>query len=89
MSQTFHLNALGTAVLQSAGGATLEMVTVGKAGDAGSTITLYDNTAGSGTVVAVVSGAAVASPKFDVALTKGLTAVVAGTTAPDVTITVT
>lgn len=84
MSEDFHLNTAATTVLQSAGGATLHTVNVDKAG-AGSTLTLYDNTAASGTVIAVIDTSAVAEHTFDVKLVNGLTAVLTAT-APDVTI---
>lgn len=87
MSQSFHLNTTGTFVLQSAGGGKLHSVTVGTAGTA-STITLHDSPDNTGPVVAEVSGAQVSSLEYDVELSNGLTAVIAGTSAPDVTITI-
>lgn len=84
MAETFHLNAAGTFVLQSTGGATLHTVNVNKGG-ATSTVTLYDNTSASGTALAVIDTSAVAEHTFDTKLVTGLTAVVTAT-APDVTI---
>lgn len=84
MAATFHLNAAGTFVLQSAGGATLHTVNVNKGG-ATSTVTLYDNTAASGAVIAVIDTSAAGEHIIDAKLAAGLTAVVTAT-APDVTI---
>jgi hypothetical protein len=84
VAENFRLNATGTFVLQSAGGATLHTVNVDKAG-ATSTVTLYDNTAASGTVIAVIDTSAAGLHTFDTPLVNGLTAVVTAT-APDVTI---
>lgn len=50
------------------------------------TITVYDNTTGSGTVIAVINDAVGSSFTFDIQCAIGLTIVVAGTTPPDITV---
>lgn len=78
-----HQSANGTTTIKSGSG-TLHSVTVNNAGTT-DTITLYDNTAGSGTVIAVIGSSSEATFMYDIAFTTGLTAVIAGTTSPDVT----
>lgn len=80
-----HLAANGSATIKSGAGV-LHAVSINTLGIA-DTITLYDNTAGSGTVIAVINAAlSQQSLKYDIAFTTGLTAVIAGSTAPDITI---
>ncbi len=81
-----HIAAAGTTTVKAAPGV-LGSVVVNKAGDAAATVTVYDNTAGSGTVVAVIDASAKGAYAFNAALATGLTVVVASTTAPDVTVT--
>jgi hypothetical protein len=85
MSATFHLNGIGTDVIAT-GPATLATVVIGSPGSADSTVTLHDGPTTAGRVVSVVGGAAAVSLQFGVALLSGLTAVIAGTTSPDLTI---
>lgn len=75
--------AATTAVKATAG--VLERVIVNTAG-AGSTITLYDNTAGSGTKIATMTSAAQGVLSFNCSFTTGLTAVTASGTPADITI---
>ena len=80
-----HLNASGTTTLKSGAGR-LGRVTVNNPGT-GASITLYDNTSGSGTVIAAISGlSTIGSFIYDVQFSTGLTIVIAGTTPPDVTV---
>lgn len=83
-----HLAANATTVLKYGHGE-LRRVVVNTAGSAGNTLTLYDNTAGSGTVIAVIALASAASGatlEYDLVFQTGLTAVIATGTPGDVTI---
>lgn len=75
-------NTAGTTIKSSFG--TLAGIVVNTAG-ATDTITVYDNTAASGTVIAVLSEA-VGTYTYGLSFNTGLTLVVAGTTAPDITV---
>lgn len=79
-----HQTANGTFTIASLP-CVLHRIDINTAGVA-DTITVYDNTAGSGTVVAVINDANASSYVFDVGLAIGLTLVVAGTTPPDITV---
>jgi hypothetical protein len=81
-----HLAANATTTIKSGAG-TLRGVTVGTKGATGNTLTLYDNTAGSGTVIGVIDTTR-EQPfyPFDVQFTTGLTVVIATGTAADVTV---
>jgi len=68
-----HLAGAGTTVVAS-GRVTLHSVTVGTAG---TTITIYDNTAASGQVIAII-GAITGTFVYDVQCNIGITVVVAG-----------
>ena len=84
--QYAHANGAGTTVIVSSSTqAVLHSVTI-NTGAAAGTVTLFDNGAGSGKVVAVITTTAVAGPTlvYDVALTAGLTAVITG--AVDITV---
>jgi hypothetical protein len=76
-------NTAGTAV--TAGPGVLHSVVVNTAG-ATDTTTLYDGTSTAGTVLAVLSEVA-GSYIYDIAFETGLFVAIAGTTAPDLTIT--
>jgi len=78
-----HQSANGTVTIKSGAG-TLHTVTINTAGTA-DTVTLYDSTTGTGTVIAVIGSATEISIIYDIAFSTGLTAVITGTTAPDVT----
>lgn len=81
-----HLSALGTTTLKSGPGV-LHRLVINSKGASGNTVTLYDSTSGSGTVLAVVDATQnVVSLAYDVNFITGLTAVVAAGTAADITI---
>jgi hypothetical protein len=81
-----HLNANGTTVVKAAPGF-LHTLTINVKGATGNTITLYDNTSGSGTVVAVIDPTQnLVTLAFDVNFMTGLTVVIATGTAPDITL---
>jgi hypothetical protein len=81
-----HLAANATTTVKSGAG-TLHSIVINTPGVA-DTITVYDNTSSTGTIIGVIndaSASAVTLP-YDAAFSTGLTVVVAGTTPPDVTI---
>ena len=81
-----HLNANGTTTVKSGSG-TLHTLTINVKGASGNTITLYDNTTGSGTVIAVVDPTQnLVTLDFDVTFLTGLTVVLATGTAADITL---
>jgi hypothetical protein len=83
-----HLSANGTTTIKSGGGL-LHTITINAPGPGGNTLTVYDNTAGSGTVIAALS-TNVGYPVtllYDLQFTTGLTVVLATGQAADVTIT--
>lgn len=77
-------NTAGTTVKSGAG--TLHSVTINTAGASSNVLTLYDNTAASGTVIAIIDTTTVRTLVFDAAFATGLEAVLATGTAADVTI---
>lgn len=80
-----HLAANATTTIKSGAGK-LHSITINTLGVA-DTITVYDNTAGSGTVIAVINAAVSQQTLlYDVVFSTGLTVVIAGTTAPDITV---
>ncbi len=81
-----HINANGTTTAKTGAGA-LGAITINNPGSSW-TLTVYDNTTGSGTQIAVitpVAGLIIGLP-YNVRFNTGLTIVAAGTTAGDVTI---
>jgi hypothetical protein len=81
-----HISTATTTTVKSGAGV-LHNISVNTLGTVASTCTVYDNTAGSGTIIAVIntlslSGAFV----LDVAFSTGLTLVTTGTVAPDITV---
>lgn len=78
-----HISANGTNVIKSGPGV-LHAIVYNTAG-ATATATVYDNTAGSGTVIAVL-GTTAGTFAYDVGFKTGLTIVTAGTTAGDMTV---
>lgn len=82
--QAQRINTNTTTVLKSASGM-IHTVTVGVAGTT-STITIYDNTAGSGTILAVISSTDVGSFHIDSQFATGLTIVTAGGAAADISV---
>ena len=79
-----HINSNATTAIK-AGAGFLSSIVVNNPG-ATWTATIYDNTAGSGTVIGVLSPTAVQSLQYGAAFTAGLTIVTAGTTPGDLTI---
>lgn len=73
-----------TAVKASAG--TLHSIVVQKAGASSNTVTIYDNTAGSGTIIAAYTDIAVGTYTFNAAFGTGLTIVTATGTAAEFTV---
>lgn len=89
VEQVFTYNHISTATTTTvkSGAGFLHALSVNLKGTVASTITVYDNTAGSGTVIGVIdslnlSGAFI----LDVAFGTGLTIVTTGTIAPDITV---
>jgi hypothetical protein len=81
-----HLAANGTTVIKSSGGM-LHTITINIKGSSSNTITVYDNTSGSGTVIAVIDPTAnLVTLDFDVQFNTGLTLVIATGTAGDITV---
>jgi hypothetical protein len=85
--QSGHVSALGNTTLKSGAG-WLHSVCIITKGATGNTLTLYDNTAASGTILAVIDTTAqVQTLLYDLIFNTGLTAALAAGTAADVTIT--
>jgi hypothetical protein len=81
-----HISTATTTTVKSGSG-TLHSVTVNALGTVASVLTVYDNTAGSGTVVAAINSLSITGTlTYDVTFTTGLTIVSTGTVAPDVTV---
>lgn len=79
-----HQVANGTFTVTSGPGV-LDKIVVNTAGVT-DTITVYDNIAGSGNVIAVINDTLAGDFVYDIAFTIGLTLVIAGTTPPDITV---
>lgn len=85
--QGYHIATNSTFVIKI-GPTTLHSVVVNSLGAASNTVTIYDNTAGSGTIIGIIS-ASTGGPgtlRYDVDLSMGLTIVVASGTAADITV---
>lgn len=81
-----HLNANGTTSIKSGPG-TLAALSINTKGGSSNTITIYDNTTGSGTIIAVIdSTSSLYTFPFYVNFSTGLTIVIATGTAPDITV---
>lgn len=81
-----HISTATTTVVKSGAG-TLRSICVNTKGTVASTVTVYDNTAGSGTKIAVIDSlSALGTYIYDVAFSTGLTVVSTGTVAPDITV---
>jgi hypothetical protein len=78
-----HINTNATTTLAQRLG-TLHNIVVNNAGTS-ATITVYDNTAASGAVIAVITPVAGGNYCFDAVFNNGLTVVTTGT--PDITVT--
>lgn len=80
-----RIAANGTTIIKTGAGV-LVGLTINTAGAAANTLTLYDNTAGSGTVIALINTVSgVESLLYNVIFGTGLTAVLATGTAADIT----
>jgi hypothetical protein len=79
-----HIASNGTVTLKSGAGH-LHTLVVNAAGSS-ETITIYDNTSASGTIIAIMTPPAAGTYMFDVAFNTGLTIVTSGTTAGDYTV---
>ncbi len=85
--QSVHVSALGNTTLKSGAGLP-HSGCINAKGATGNTLTLYDNTAASGTILAVMdTSAQVQTLLYDLTFTTGLTAALAAGTAADVIVT--
>lgn len=81
-----HISTATTTIVKSGAGV-LHNISVNTLGTVASVTTVYDNTAGSGTVIAVINTLALSGAfVLDVAFSTGLTLVTTGTVAPDITV---
>jgi hypothetical protein len=82
-----HLNSTGTTTIKSGAGI-LRRVVINTKGSASNTFTIYDNTSGSGTVIAAIDTVNGVSGHFEynVAFSTGLTVVDATGTSADITV---
>ena len=82
-----HLNSTGTTTIKSGAGI-LRRVVINTKGSASNTFTVYDNTSGSGTVIAAIDTVNGVSGHFEynVAFSTGLTVVNATGTSADITV---
>lgn len=81
-----RINTATTTTVKSGAGH-LKKIIVNAKGTVASTITIYDNTAGSGTVIGVIDSLNLYGTfSYDLAFSTGLTLVTTGTVAPDVTV---
>ena len=83
-----HTNiATNTTTTPKSAGGKLHAIVFNKAGAAANTVTVYDNTEGSGTKIATIDGTvAHGTLLYDLQFTTGLTIVTATGTAPDITV---
>lgn len=79
-----HLNTNGTTLVKTGTGV-LHTLTINTIGDT-DTVTIYDGTSASGTIIAKTDSALETTFIFDVAFYTGLTVVLSGTTPADITI---
>lgn len=70
------------------GAGILHSITINSLGTVASTVTVYDNTAGSGTQIAILNSLSSGQGTYvyDVAFTTGLTITTTGTAAPNITV---
>lgn len=81
-----HISTATTTTVKSGAGV-LHTITVNGLGTVASSTTVYDNTAASGTVIAIINTlAGQTSYIYDIAFGTGLTLVTTGTVAPDITV---
>lgn len=88
VEQRFSYIAISTAVTTTvkATSGFLHTITIVAAGASGNTVTVYDNTAGSGTAIIPTFTPVVGTLLLDVSFGTGLTIVTAGTTPPILTV---
>lgn len=85
--RTFSHISTSTTTTVKSGAGFLHTICINSLGTVASTTTIYDNTAGSGTVIAVVNSLTISGTlTYDVAFSTGLTLVTTGTVAPDITV---
>lgn len=76
-----------TTTVVKSGAGVLHGININTKGTVASTVTVYDNTAGSGTKLATLDSLNLAGwNQYDVAFATGLTIVTTGTSAPDITV---
>lgn len=76
-----------TTTTVKSGAGTLHLVTVNTLGTVASSATIYDNTAGSGTIIAIINTLSLSgSFTYDIAFATGCTVVTTGTSAPNITV---
>ncbi len=81
-----HIATAATTVVATGAG-NLHSITINSKGTVASTVTVYDNTAASGAVIAILDSLNQSGTHtFDVAFSTGLTIVTTGTVAPDITV---
>lgn len=86
-SYSFTGITTSTTTTVKSGAGILHAVTINTKGTVASTITIYDNTAGSGTKIGIIDSLNLSGAFFfDVAFATGLTLVTTGTLAPDITV---
>lgn len=85
---TYGNMTTATTTTFKSGAGVLHSITINSLGTVASTISVFDNTAGSGTSIAVLNSLTTgqATYTYDVAFTTGLTLVTTGTVAPNVTV---
>lgn len=82
-----NITTATTTVVKSGAGV-LHGITINTKGTVASTVTIYDNTAGSGTKIGIIDSLNLSGPfLFDAIFATGLTIVTTGTAAPDITVT--
>ena len=85
---TFGNMTTSTTTTFKSGAGVLHTVTINQLGTVASTVSIFDNTAGSGTSIAVLNSLSTGEGTYtyDVAFTTGLTVTTTGTAAPNVTV---
>lgn len=87
--ETFTYNNINTATttVVKSGTGTLKNISINSKGTVASLVTVYDNTAASGTTIAKIDSLNLSGDFFfDVKFNTGLTIVTTGTVAPDITV---
>lgn len=86
-SNSFSNITTATTTTVKSGAGTLRSVTINSLGTVASVVTIYDNTAGSGTKIGTIDSLTLKGTfTFDAAFSTGLTIVSTGTLAPDITV---